>query len=313
MCKKIVIYGAGKEGKKALTFLKTINAEQKVICFCDKNYEKIKDIDGIPIKSFDDIKGEDVSFIVAISKQNGGKEVLNLLKDTGKECYWGIEDWLQNTVADPVERGRYIVALYHIDTSFYKDYDNGEGLNVFWNKESPFYKMFVKLDLSNVIELACGQGRHVKKYIEQAGKITLVDILNNNLEVCKEKYKYSDKISYYCNNGYNLEELEDNSYSALFTYDSMVHFEMMDVYSYLKDIYRVLKPGAYALFHHSNNDKSYKEDFLSGFENRNFMNKDIFAYFAYRCGYKIVQQEVIGWGGGDSYIEDLDCLTLLQK
>ena len=27
----------------------------------------------------------------------------------------------------------------------------------------------------------------------------------------------------------------------MFTYDSMVHFEMMDIYEYLKDIYRVLK------------------------------------------------------------------------
>lgn len=43
------------------------------------------------------------------------------------------------------------------------------------------------------------------------------------------------------------------------------------------------------------------------------MNKDIFAYFAHRCGYKIVQQEVIGWGSGASYTENLDCITLLQK
>ena len=312
MHEKIVIYGAGKEGRKTAAFFNSMGMTQCIVCFCDKNYENIKNVGGTMVKSPDDIP-ENVSVIVSISEQNGGREVLDKLKENGIKCYFGVVSWLNSVVKDPTERGRYIVAWYHIDTPFYEDYDNDEGLRVFWNEDSPFYRMFKKLDLSNVIELACGQGRHVRMYLDKADRVTLVDILSNNLDICKQRYVYSDKINYYCNNGYNLEQLEDNKYSALFTYDSMVHFEMLDVYSYLKDIYRVIRPGAYALLHHSNNDRSYTEDFLSGYENRNFMNKDIFAYFAHRCGYKIVQQEVIGWGRGASYKEDLDCITLLQK
>lgn len=45
------------------------------------------------------------------------------------------------------------------------------------------------------------------------------------------------------NNDEYFDGAEDSKYSALFTYDSMVHFEMMDVYEYLKDIYRVLQDG----------------------------------------------------------------------
>lgn len=114
---------------------------------------------------------------------------------------------------------------------------------------------------------------------------------------------------YYHNNGFNLEKLQDNSYTALFTYDSMVHFEMMDVKEYLQDIYRVLRRGGKALFHHSNYSADYKADFAHAPHARCFMNKDLFAYLANRVGFKILSQEVIDWYG----ISNLDCITLVEK
>ena len=44
-----------------------------------------------------------------------------------------------------------------------------------------FYQYFRELDLRNVIELACGRGRHVPHYMKQAKAITLVDILEENI------------------------------------------------------------------------------------------------------------------------------------
>jgi len=41
---------------------------------------------------------------------------------------------------------------------------------------------------------------------------------------------------------------------------------------------------------------------------RSFMSKDIFAYLAYRCGFKVLEQKEIDWE-----IKNLDCITLLQK
>ena len=52
----------------------------------------------------------------------------------------------------------------------------------------------------------------------------------------------------------------------------MVHFEMIDIYRYLKDIFRVLKPGGMALIHHSNNSDDYKASFTNSIYGRSFMS-----------------------------------------
>lgn len=61
-------------------------------------------------------------------------------------------------------------------------------------------------------------------YIDKAGGVTLVDILQKNIEICQERFKEYSQIKYYCNNGTDLKDLADNTYTALFTYDAMVHF-----------------------------------------------------------------------------------------
>lgn len=89
----------------------------------------------------------------------------------------------------------------------------------------------------------------------------------------------------------------------------MVHFELLDIYSYLRETYRVLRKGGRALLHHSNYDSDYKNSFANNAAGRSFMNSAIFAYLSYRAGFTIVEQRVIDWAGR----EKLDCITLLEK
>ena len=186
---------------------------------------------------------------------------------------------------------------------------NNSGLDIFWGEKSVFYEMFQKMNTNRIIELACGRGRHVSCYIERAKKVVLVDILEKNIEYCRERFQEEEKIEYYVNNGYDLHELLSNSYTALFTYDAMVHFEMLDIFQYLKETARVLCEGGRALFHHSNNTSDYRVSFTTGKHGRNYMSRDLFAYLANRAGLLVLEQREINWGG----VEKLDCITLVEK
>lgn len=305
--KKYVIYGAGRQGRAYFDFLKQKKLDTDIIGFCDKRYNEIQCVADREVFSYAEAKKLDTGFVVAIEKEKDRSEICRMM-DADKKVHYSIAEYAGLQGMNRVDFNREFCAFYHIsDMDGY--FENAEStLGTFWDANSEFKKMFMQLDLENVIELACGRGRHVQQYIADAGNVVLVDILSKNIDFCKERFSDYDNISYYQNNGYNLEELKDSVYTALFCYDAMVHFELLDIYKYLLDIYRVLVPGGKALLHHSNNDKDYKSAFNNAIGGRSFMNKDIFAYLSYRAGFEILQQQVIDWGE-----KDLDCITLIQK
>lgn len=306
---KIILFGAGKNGQSIYQFLKHRGQNNAVVCFCDNN---IKYIEGweeeIAVCSYEVCKNMNHKFVITTTKY--AKEIQKLLQDDHREYFTGINEWAVSQGIDMVEWDRDYCAWYHIDSmeEYFKQAESDTNMNIFWSEDSAFFKMFRQLALDNVIELAVGRGRHVSMYEPLAKHIVLVDILQENIDFCKARFAGNSKIKYYCNNGYNLSELRDGEYSALFTYDAMVHFEMMDIVEYLKDIYRVLRKGGMALFHHSNNCSDYKNSFFNAEGRRSYMSKDLFAYLAYRTGFEIVEQKVIDWG-----VKDLDCISLVKK
>lgn len=305
----IIIYGAGLRGKNSYEFIKKLNKKNIVVAFCDQKYNEIKNIDDKQVVSFEEACKYNVPFMVSPTDKNTRMEIIDKIEKSGHK-WFNVDDISEVIGVDKVIFNREFCAFFHEDgmNGYFEAAEQKDSLDVFWGKKSMFVKMFNKLDLTSVIELACGRGRHVPEYAYKAKEVTLVDILEKNIEKCKERFKDYKNIRYYCNNGYNLEKLESNHYTALFCYDAMVHFEMMDIYEYLKDIHRVLAPGGMALIHHSNNTSDYKASFVNAPHGRSFMSKDIFAYLAYRCGFQIVEQREIDWE-----IENLDCISLICK
>lgn len=210
-----------------------------------------------------------------------------------------------------VVANRNFLAEYHIESmdDYFRRAEEDGSIKVFWNEDTIFYQMFKELELKNVIELACGRGRHVPHYISKAENIVLVDILEKNINYCKRRFVEEKKVKYYVNDGDNLKELESGAYTALFTYDAMVHFEMLDIFHYLMETNRVLCRGGKALFHHSNCIEDYKVRSTTGRSGRNFMSKQLFAHLADRSGFNVLEQHVIDWG----VEKDLDCITLVEK
>lgn len=189
-----------------------------------------------------------------------------------------------------------------------------QSLSPFWDKDSIFYKHFSTLDVSNVVELACGHGRHVPQYINKSNSVSLVDVNVENIDFCKNRFiEYSDKINYYVNQGNDFSEIKDNLITAVFSYDAMVHFDILAIGNYLKESYRILVPGGKCLFHHSNYTKSPLNFYQHNPHWRNFMSADIFANIATIAGLKIISQDIIGWGVGNQRFFNIDCLSLLEK
>ena len=307
---QIIFYGAGEYGREMLDFMYYMHLEDIVIGFCDKNASSLQCIKEKTVYSLEEAEKLNVPLVITIAKREIREEVEKELKDKNIPYYSNVTEWVNGSNIDVVNWGREFCAFFHKKgmDQYFENAEGKEAIEAFWGKDTEFYKMFCYLKLDSVVELACGRGRHVPRYIESAKHITLVDILSENIEYCKQRFSDKDNISYYCNNGFNLEKLESNSYSALFTYDAMVHFELIDVYNYLQDIYRILEPGAYALFHHSNNTQDYRLSFENALHGRNYMSKDLFAYLAYRCGFEIINQMII-----DFVEPELDCISLIRK
>jgi ubiquinone/menaquinone biosynthesis C-methylase UbiE len=202
-----------------------------------------------------------------------------------------------------------VILEVHENTRYYDDAAQEEAVALFWGEKSKFLPYFLKLKCETILELAVGWGRHVPMYMDRANKIIVVDALAKNIHICRERFAGMSKIGYYVNNGVDLSDLGDNSFDSIFSYDAMVHFELIDIWGYLKETARVLAPGGRALYHYSNYSEHPTHVWTQNPHNRNFMSNAIFTHLADRAGLVVLEQGTVSWGGQES----LDGITLLEK
>lgn len=189
-------------------------------------------------------------------------------------------------------------------------YDDAESWTwLFWDPLHPFRPWFDQLDLSNVVELACGRGRHSELTASLASCLTLIDIHQENLDACRARLARFANVHYICNGGFDYRPVADCTATSIFCYDAMVHFSAELVESYMADTARVLTHGGMGLFHHSNYTSESAQHYGLNPCARNLMSMQRFADLATTAGLEVVQSRTIDWGG----FADLDGLTLLRK
>ena len=181
--------------------------------------------------------------------------------------------------------------------------------HLFWAESTPFRRFFNRLDLTSVVELACGHGRHAANIVRAAGSITMIDIFDQNLEACRNRLGGYPNVSFVKGDGSTFRPVEDNSTTAVFCYDAMVHFSPEMVRAYLEDAARILRPGGMALFHHSNYPAPPDRHYGKNPHARNHMTLALFAGMAEHAGLPVTEAVTLPWGG----VADLDCLSLLTK
>ena len=166
------------------------------------------------------------------------------------------------------------------------------------------------VDFSSTLELACGYGRNSRKLLQAgAASLTLVDVNPDNIAYCRDNIQPLGNVHLVQNNGVDFEQLGNETFTFAYTFDSMVHFDLELVISYVAEISRVLKVGGLAFIHHSNYCDLPGADFKNNPHWRNFMSAKIMRHIAIKNGLDVVEQQIIDWGGS----HQIDCLSLLKR
>ena len=180
---------------------------------------------------------------------------------------------------------------------------------IFWDEKFIFRQFFDRLDLTSVIELACGHGRHAEVIQNRVGQLYLIDVLAENVDFCKHRLGSNQRLTFLKNDGYTFQPIEPNSVTAIFCYDAMVHFSPDIVASYVSDAHRVLRSGGQALFHHSNYAAPLDRHYGLNPHARNHMTFELFRDIVDAAELTIVASKAILWGED----RDLDRVSLLRK
>jgi len=118
-------------------------------------------------------------------------------------------------------------------------------------------------------------------------------------------------LAYFINDGKSLTGVRDSSQDLVFSFDSFVHMHANVTEEYIKEIYRVLKPGGYGFIHHSwiygGSDNSFWNS-----AGRANMSPEKFKEFVEDNNMQIVFQRPINFEAVNGW-DGTDCISFFVK
>lgn len=184
-----------------------------------------------------------------------------------------------------------------------------------------------QLPAQTILEIGPGQGRWTRFLLPYCDRLVLVDISPRCIETCRERFS-SESVEGHVGDGRTLSFQKDESVDFVFSFESLIHTELDDLTSYLKEIARVLKPGGRAFLHHSNlahYERYYRfvkglpETLRTTLQGRGVVDFDGWRalsvsgervrQLAEQLQLTVHSQEMVPWGGKRL----IDCFTSLGK
>jgi ubiquinone/menaquinone biosynthesis C-methylase UbiE len=212
-----------------------------------------------------------------------------------------------NAISDDLQESVKVVSAPWQTSPYYQEAE--KWMHVFWGENTVFKQLFDELNLTHTIELAVGHGRHAEVVATQAETLMVMDVFEENLNVCRERLKQFENINYQKCQGAAFDGVENEWATAIYCYDAMVHFSPDIVESYLQDTYRVLCQGGKALYHHSNYSVATTQHYGLNPHARNIMSQPLFAELIEKANLHVIKSIVIPWGN----VPELDCVSLIEK
>lgn len=112
-----------------------------------------------------------------------------------------------------------------------------------------FLNPFLGADV-DVLEIAPGHGRWTEFIVGRSQSLTLVDLNESCIDVCRQRFGSHPEISFITNDGRSLP-VADASMDLIWSFGSFVHIDPQDVEAYLAEFRRVLRPGGRFVVHHA--------------------------------------------------------------
>ncbi len=163
---------------------------------------------------------------------------------------------------------------------------------------------------SNVLEIAPGYGRWTEYLIKNCKHYIGIDLCENCINVCKNRFKRNLNAKFYTNDGKSLNAVKNNSIDFCFSFDSLVHVDKDAMEPYIAELKNKLKEKSYAFIHHSNlgayKGLASKSHHMRSEEVDYLYVQEICKKYGLHC----IQQELIKWNGDKNYI---DCCSLIYK
>ena len=108
------------------------------------------------------------------------------------------------------------------------------------------------------IELGSGCGFISKVVADAVKNLHCIDVSASFLEVAKRECREKANISFHQVKNYNLSFLPPQSVDVVYAYNVFIHFNLFDIYWYLNEFKRIIKPGGRLWFDIANGEQ-FKE------------------------------------------------------
>lgn len=163
------------------------------------------------------------------------------------------------------------------------------------------------------LEIGPGGGRWTEHLLARAARVTLVDVSERPLELCRERFAGElERISLVRSGGSDLPGVQDHSIDAVWSFDVLVHVAPLDLAGYLEEIARVLVPGGVAVLHHSDGRNRGEQPSRAGW--RAPMSRALFSALARERGLR-VERQLDSWGPSGRFNLDAyhDAITVCRR